>query len=507
MYKKIFNRLYDNKIKKIDQDFADKWIEKELLEEYRAQRRKYNEISKEKNDFYENNKLGRYKFWLFLSFIAFVIPYFFVRKKYNKLVEQYEKFDIELLKLEIEMVDVHKKMIASYSFDRYYEKISSLLEYENKGPVTNGLLNSLKSMGVYDMRINDEQNPSSSSWGIFKGNKIILSPSKQMFNADSSNVNFSNNKYVYLEDFGGLEFNFQNKFKQEGKIDLENKGFDDDFWWRNDDVKFRAFFTPLAQENYLKEINYTYWDEIPKEDRYLKVSNFFTNEYTWESKTILYKKTAKLFREFVNNPISSFKELTKKYSRLVKNLLYSEFNNMKYLYVFPFFESVNHTNIIKKLEKQKEEFNSWDIFYIFDEIIKEYSDDNFINTGRRLLNYDLTQGVGTGTIEERVVKRIGTRTAFYVELKPTKKYIVISYLHIKNKKEFYRPFKVGQYLEEPKLNNKRVIELIMEAAKENINIYIKDGFVVAYLKSNKSFDLKVKSVDFLKQIKKEYESK
>lgn len=485
----LFFKLFKEKIEKIDKEFENKWVLPEILNSY-------NEIKTSLNNLNNVTSL-----------------------EYRRKIQ--------------ELKVVYTKIIGSYVFDEYFEKVYGLLEYKQMGPISNEFLKLLKSQGIFDLSINDANNTGSSSWGIWKGNKIVLSMSTQKLIFDEQDIEsvkkigvrktyliskplstYENKKWLYLEDLDNLELNFNKDYYGEIiKLNLKNKrsylendSFNKYFNWnKNNEVQFRMIFTPYAQEIYLTEAlnNMKYYGEfnVLPEDRLLKIKTFFANEFIYYGKNMLYKETSRIFNEFIDN-FYEIDWLIKNYKELVFNVVYNEFKGIKYLYLLPFFESVDNKTIINKALKIKRNTQKWDVFYIINNIIRKTlftidTNEFYILDNQKMINDITIANVIIHTYEWNSSSSVNPYW-------PKEKNMKISYCLIDNKDIFFRPLDFGQYVEKPKDIDLNVLKVIQLALKENIEIYIQDGFIVAKQKNLNIFIDDIKLVGYVKLIQKHY---
>lgn len=471
-------------------------------------------------------------------------------KKYYSLEEEWKQGNKITKEIVLEAkLKIHKQIIEDYYFDKHYENIYSVLEYKDMGPCPKVLLDLLESKKVFDFSINTHTNPWATTWGIFKGNKIIISTSTQNFEIQDEtsiisdlsyspnknkviNKNISNNvristfykKWVYFEECERLEFNFQDDYlykskfmkrkNDEDRIKLENKEFENLFKWRkNDDVQFRMIFTPLAQETYVKEVvnnmKLNSLKNVAFEDRLLKIGKFFSNEFEATSNLDLYINVEYLFKVFATNPQIKLFDFLYRYKRIIRENVFNEFKNLKPLWLIPIFESVDNSNIINKVLNEKRRFEKHFIFYILSSIIKK--DYNKFDT---LCFYQELESKAENGVCYSLINSISFEH-ICIEKGDDKKWMwrphnlkfPFFWTLIDQEKEYYRPIEIGLYIEQPKLKNKEVIKTIIEADDDGISFYIQNGFVVCiYEKEDMYVDLnlKQKMKRYIQKIKEYY---
>ncbi len=540
--KNYFNSKFKNKIDSLESDFVKKWFESEIF-------KKYNEIEKEylkqKNSYASISKSHGLKIllWLFIILITLGIALVWIKPKWSKSSNQKQNAKKSFNEKVKEKIRIHKEISLSYEFDRHFEKLESLLEYKKIGPITNDIVKMLNGYSIFDLKINNETNPWNSSWGIVKKNKIIISASSQNhvktvktysgsitigagksrrtiyahYQHPAYSVEIQDKKYMFMKDCSNLEFSFkkQHYFKKFFKNDnrLENKEFDNQFSWnRNDEVQFRMIFTPLMQERYLNEF-YANNSNVLDEDKYFKIKTFLSNDYIGTSNTWLYNSVKKIMIDFVNEPDRTLNDLLSSYMSIVSKNIEYEYKNMKYAYAIPFIQSVNDNVIIQRILDLKREYEPGNIFYILSQIIKTDLYRVDVDPFYKLKETNIIDDISISTIEVLTYK-IVNKTIYifesgyevpvdYDDYIPKKLFLNIYYTFINNFDDFYRPLTIGEYIEEPKFKDAKILESIINyEANSSIKTYIQDGYLVAL---DYSGNENVKEIfDYINKIKKMY---
>ncbi len=331
-----------------------------------------------------------YALWWILTVISciLIIPAYWVIKKVKVLKANKKALLDDIASKENEVKIVHEKI--AYKFDTYNlsKALKPILDYENMGPVTESLIDSIQSISLFNLNGTANTNTYKTSWGVYD-NKILLHVQEQEHVSfmktytGSISVSYRHSEndygvdvvtaeivrpahriddkrwtYALMSGCSNLEFHLEGKKSKFGdrKFNkshnysaLENPIFEEKTKWiRNDDAQFRMIFTPFTQETFVNETNNC--KDIPAQWEWSKVKTFLTNEYDTDAHSLgLIHYINKSLSSFQSQPRMKLEVFYDSVKKEITNYFHELYNSMNYLWATTIMPSENHNFIIKKI--------------------------------------------------------------------------------------------------------------------------------------------------------------
>lgn len=393
-------------------DYINKNLEKYISESLLSEYNDINDNFLQADRIYKkNHNEKKYRFMrcvvIPISYLT-IIPFYWAYKKYLSMRKNRISLEKNLEEVGKIKLDVHKKILNMIDFQKIENDIlEKIIKFKEMGPITNNLIDEIKELKAFEFE-GENTNPYCTSWSIFDDNKIVINHTRQIITSyakkyfgsvkkkDSDNsvsasfyypvyeIKHENTYYTLMESCSSLRFKFNKKrnlkFKKDDyqKADFENLKFNDLVEWDyNNETQMRMVFTPLAQENYVKEIenlNQTNDEDIPKKYQFCKDKSFFYNLDDIDKSEILYNKINNIKYIFSSNYYTDINSLKENISKAINESIYSKFESLIYLWMIPIFKSEDHSSIIKKNMKlskmNKGVSNPLVSYYLFNKVSK-----------------------------------------------------------------------------------------------------------------------------------------
>lgn len=513
----------------------------------------YIEVEKQLNHSKDNFKkqFSNFKYCLsficlFLSAILLFIPFYW-SYNWNKSLKKLKKQHIKEIKTnEKNKLKIHEKIVYNLDLLNFYKSFESIMNYKHMGPINPSIIDRLNNFQFNPKKIKGiKSNSFLTSWGIFNNNKIVIHKSQQTLSkflkqyhgsidvvvnektnetvtisATYSHIAYSIEHYFktygYTQSCQNLEFYFDSlssknsseKFnKKHAYSPLENPEFESKFnWKRNDEIQFRMFFTPLTQENYLKQINSS---KVPPYLRWNKSLSYISSDYDEIAKFSWYSMFDEVVSLFLNDSkidCKNFKRML--FSNFVENQK-RIYKSLNFMYLISILESEDQKTIINEMIKDKRiDKNNLNLFFY--SILNEFFDKEKIieidtdcyNEIQQIESIDDTlfraKIKGTSFQIEKMIKNVpemGPNGIVIVPV-PYDNYIPFSnhiYLYscfVKKELEYsnFKPYK-----QQTNIKDKQILELINEIEK-NGTIVIKNNIIAILVRKNVDISDKVKNL-------------
>lgn len=461
----FWTKEMDEKFKESVDNFWKNCLSDSLINKYNEVNSKYLEANKSYKLGHNKVKYGFLKFLgLPLSFIV-IIPFYWAWKKYKKLNQNKLNLEEILKKCGENKLLVNHEIISKIDFDKLEADVLKTINYKNMGPINQNLIDEIKSLSLFDYE-DERNNPFRTSWGIFEENKIVINNFNQKwetymkeysgsitvtreyinregridyrhevitayYSHPAEKIYYGETYYTFMESCSSLELRFIkplnklfSKKSDKSKASFENPKFDKLADWEyNNDTQIRMLFSILAQENFVKEIEYIKDDSIPNRYRFCKDKSFFYNLDDVESSEKLLNKVRDSVRYFSNDysiELDSFKNIINKASF---DSLYAKFESMIYLWMIPLFKSEDHSLSIKRcydnIAKNGLKLNKLISYYIYNTIFRHKAVIGDIDTFHKIIDVQekkvnkskvyITTFKGTSFNKHKKIKYIWTR--------------------------------------------------------------------------------------------------
>lgn len=407
MQKNIWNQEFEDRINEINDKYLQIFNESfPNKEEVISASNNYQEAKQNASTGY-NKHLYRFLlyFGLFLCALLIFIPFYWAFKKYKELKNQKELLEKKLEEATNNLSLVKIEACRDFFIHEYIKEVKSLLNYKDYGPITNGLLNAMNESTMIDFATSTPYtNPSDTTWGVlddkiiinshryelqikdelYTGTKLILLNNNKKSYSEIVTAYFYYpkpyfydfyNQYIFTDFAEELNFKFVKKYTglikknvRSDQIPMDNEEFDKLYDFnRTDENKFRMFFTPYAQEQFLFE-DLEDNDKINKDLEpklgFYKTGNFLGSTYKDCAISFEHFNINHVYDNFIYNPEVTIEQFINDILSTTKQNLFNFVHKLYANWFFPILKSVNQKNIINNALLNEDKYSEAVAYFI-----------------------------------------------------------------------------------------------------------------------------------------------